>query len=576
VSSGNAIKSEWLCKSNHTNKRRQIMSDTNAEQPIDVAVVDPKALETAACQPNGTVHARQQGINDVTALDIEQMQGIYGYSDEARQIIKNENLLPAGLLSRLHASYPQHSGLMAKETHMFAEKDQYTGLSGFRKVVEILQANNIDIGDIEERELFVEVYRFLATKHSLNSIDWTNFYEDSVFQLVMPQPDMINKQTVAEYMGASLAEKKKIVSDYQEKTSPHDGNQQLNKPWFENEQGEIEFLDGSQHKYPQCQLIFDKTTQNCFSFCTYCFRHAQVRGDEDMFIQKEIAQIHRYLKVHQEVTDLLITGGDGGYMPASRLEQYVTPLMEDRELLHIKTVRLATRSLTFQPEMILSAKYDKMLAVFDKLHENGIQLAWMAHFSTPRELLNPTTIAAIRRLQRHGVVIRSQSPMMNHISLFENKDGSIDIDRSAQNWIDLANIIGTMHISFHSMYCARPTGEHHYFTAPLSAVSKIFDKIYRALPSINRPSRHISMTTSAGKISIMGECDVRGERAFALMFTEGRNMAWLDKVFLAKYDETTNDVKLLKPLAGDTFFFEEELAQIEHDLAAALNNRLKA
>lgn len=552
------------------------MSDSSAEQQINVSVAAPQIIEQEACQPSSVIHVRQQSINDVTALDIEQMQATYGYSEETRQIIKDENLLPVGLLSRLHAAYPQHSGLMAKAAQMFTEKDQYTGLSGFRKVVEILTANNVDIGDIEERELFVEVYRFLATKHSLNSIDWANFAEDSVFQLVMPQPNMINKQTFAKYKGASLAEKKKIVCDYQDQTSPHDGNQQLNKPWFENEQGETEFLDGSQHKYPQCQLIFDKTTQNCFSFCTYCFRHAQVRGDEDMFIQKEIAQIHRYLKVHKEVTDILITGGDGGYMPASRLEQYITPLIEDRELLHIKTVRLATRSLTFQPEMILSAKYDSMLAVFDKLHENGIQLAWMAHFSTPRELLNPTTIAAIRRLQRHGVVIRSQSPMMNHISLFENKDGSIDIDRSAQNWIDLANIIATLLISFHSMYCARPTGEHHYFTAPLSAVSKIFDKVYRALPSINRPSRHISMTTSAGKISIMGECDVRGERAFALMFTEGRNMAWLDKVFLAKYDETTNDVKLLKPLVGDTFFYEEELAQIEHDLAAALSNRLKA
>ena len=551
------------------------MQNLSTDQKINV--VNPKQINSSknTCEPSGTVHTRQNVINDVTALDVEQMQEIYGYDEDTRQIIQDENLLPLGLLSRLHASYPEHSGLMDKEAHMFDEKDQYTGLSGFRKVVDILQANNIDIGYVEERELFVEVYRFLATKHSLNSIDWTNFYEDSVFQLVMPQPNMINKKTVDQYIGASIENKKKIVCDYQEKTSPHDGNQQLNKPWFENEQGEVEFLDGSQHKYPQCQLIFDKTTQNCFSFCTYCFRHAQVRGDEDMFIQKEIDQIHRYLKVHKEVTDMLITGGDGGYMPARRLEQYVTPLMEDRELLHIKTVRLATRSLTFQPEMILSPKYDKMLAVFDKLHENGIQLAWMAHFSTPRELLNPTTIAAIRRLQRHGVIIRSQSPMMNHISLFENKDGSIDIDRSAQNWVDLANIISTLLISFHSMYCARPTGEHHYFTAPLSAVSKIFDKIYRALPSINRPSRHISMTTSAGKISIMGECEVHGERAFALMFTEGRNMEWLDKVFLAKYDETTNDVKLLKPLEGDTFFFEEELAKIEHDLAAALNNRLK-
>ncbi len=544
----------------------------SGSQQIDVAA--PSKLNLSDCEPSGTVHVRSNAINDVSAIDVADMMDVYHYSDETRQIIKGENLLPTGLLSRLQASYPQHSGLVDKEAHMFTDKEQYTGLSGFREVVKILEAHNVDIGAIEERELFVEVYRFLATKHSLNSIDWTNFYEDSVFQLVMPQPNMINKTTVGEYLGSSISDKKKIVSDYQEKTSPHDGNQQLNKPWFENDEGEIEFLDGSQHKYPQCQLIFDKTTQNCFSFCTYCFRHAQVRGDEDMFIQKEIDQIHRYLKVHKEVTDMLITGGDGGYMPASRLEQYVTPLMEDRDLLHIKTVRLATRVLTFQPEMILTKKYDKMLAVFDKLHENGIQLAWMAHFSTPRELLNPTTIAAIRRLQRHGVVIRSQSPMMNHISLFEHEDGSIDIDRSAQNWIDLSNILATMLISFHSMYCARPTGEHHYFTAPLSDVSKIFDKIYRELPSINRPSRHLSMTTSAGKISIMGECEVGGERAFALMFTEGRNMQWMDKVFLAKYDESTNDVKLLKPFDTDKFFFEDELATIEHDLAEALNNRL--
>ena len=269
---------ENLVMSNSTSK-----VSTSKSQHIDVALLDPKELNPSDGQPNnlvldGNVHVRKRGISDVSEMDINDMMDVYHYSDDVRQTIKDEKLLSPGLLSRLHASYPQHSGLLDKEAHMFDEKDQYTGLSGFRRVVEILEANNIDIGDIEERELFIEVYRFLATKHSLNSIDWTNFYEDSVFQLVMPQPNMINQVTVDEYLSASVVEKKVIVAAYQEKTSPHDGNQQLNKPWFENEQGEIEFLDGSQHKYPQCQLIFDKTTQNCFSFCTYCFRHAQVRG----------------------------------------------------------------------------------------------------------------------------------------------------------------------------------------------------------------------------------------------------------------------------------------------------------
>ncbi len=522
------------------------------------------------------MNAIQSTIKENSQLpSVQKIIDRYNFSADTRKIIEEERLLPEGLLARLHMSYPQHSGLGETKSFLFNDQKHYSGLTGFRKVIDILKENGIDIGFIKERELFIEVYRFLATKHVLNAINWDDYQTNSLFQLVFPQPKMIEESTVNLYVNASsVEERSKIVDDYSEKTNPHDGNQQLNKPWFENENGNVEFLDGSQHKYPQCQLIFDKTTQSCFAFCTYCFRHAQVRGDEDMFIQREIKQIHDYLKIHTEVTDLLITGGDGGYMPANRLEQYVTPLITNPDLLHIRTVRLASRSLTFHPEMIISSKYNKMLELFDKLHENGIQMAWMAHFSTPRELLNPATIAAIRRLQAHGVVIRSQSPMMNHISLFEDDNGKVDIDRSAQNWIDLANIFSTLMIGFHSMYCARPTGEHHYYTAPLADMEKIFSKIYRSLSSINRPSRHISMTSSAGKVTLIGTTDLNGEKLFALKFVEARNMEWMDKVFLAKYDEQENTVELLKPHDRSNYFYEEELKEIETSLSDALKNRM--
>jgi len=507
----------------------------------------------------------------VTQDDLSKMLQRYGYDDDMKQIIIQENLLPTGLLSRLHSSYPQHSGFLESRRFLFTDRKDFTGLKGFRAVVAVLEQNGIDIGHIAERELFVEVYRFLVTRHTLNSIDWDNYRTDSVFQLVMPQPGMINEKVVAAYTSADSAEERSSIAiAYQEETNPHDGNQQLNKPWFKNDAGEVEFLDGSQHKYPQCQLVFDRTTQNCFSFCTYCFRHAQVRGDEDMFIQKDIEQIHNYLKQHREVSDLLITGGDGGYMPVNRLEQYVRPLIEDPDLLHVKNVRLATRSLTFQPEMILSKRYDKMLALFDTLRDNGIQLAWMAHFSTPRELLNPSTIAAIRRLQNHGVNIRSQSPIMNHISLFTDDSGSVDVEKSSQNWIDLAEILGMLCIGFHSMYAARPTGEHHYFTAPLADIQRIFNRIYRSLSSINRPSRHLSMTISAGKLAILGYSIVNGEKCFALQFTEARNMEWMDRVFLAKWDEKQNTINLLQPFESEDYFFEDELKAIEENLAEAL------
>ena len=169
---------------------------------------------------------------------------------------------------------------------------------------------------------------------------------------------------------------------------------------------------------------------------------------------------------------------------------------------------------------------------------------------------------------------------MNHISLFTDESGKVDIDRSAQNWIDLGNIFALLGIGFHSMYCARPTGEHHYFTAPLADINKIFSKIYKTLASMNRPSRYITMTSSGGKISLLGTAEINGETVFALKFNEGRNMDWMDRVYFAKYDEKENTIEKLKPFFGEKHFYEEELeaieCRIEHSLLSEMKKAAKA
>jgi L-lysine 2,3-aminomutase len=460
---------------------------------------------------------------------------------------------------------------------MFDSKKRYSGLKGFREIVEILKSKGIDIGHIEERELFIKIYRFMATRHVLNTICWKNFENDSIFQLVFPQPGMVKKEVVEAYKSAKTEEEReKLVNDYiRSNTNPHDGKQQLNKPWYDDEKGDLVILDGSQHKYPQCQLIFDQTTQSCFAFCTYCFRHAQVRGDEDMFDQKEIKPVHEYLKRHKEVTDVLITGGDGAYITYERLKAYLLPIIEEEGFEHVKNIRIGSRVLSFQPSLILQEEYTKTLELFKYMIDNGVQVAWMSHFSTPREVLNMPTIAAINRLKLYGVTVKSQSPIMNHISLFTDENGRVDIDRSAQNWIDLGNIFAMVRIGFHSMYLARPTGEHHYFTVPIAEIDKVFSKIYRTLSSINRPSRYITMTSSAGKTSIIGTTEVNGEKAFVLKFNESRNMEWMDKVFLAKYNEKENTIEKLAPFQGDKYFFEDELKQIETEKMETLSQKLK-
>ena len=500
--------------------------------------------------------------------DIEALMDHHDLDEDTRNIIRTENLLPTTLLSRLHNNYPHHSLLKRESTPIFSKgKNKYTGLSGFRMICEALKQHGIVLSDIKERELFIEVYAFLATKHILNTIDWNNYQVDQVFQLVFPQPNMIDKKVVDEYSSIEDdAERMKMVVEYRDKTNPHDGKQILNRPSFYWEDGALEAIDGGQHKYPQVFLLFDKTTQGCYAYCTYCFRHAQVRGDEDMFIQDDVYQVHKYLKKHKEITDILITGGDAGYMPTARLAEYLEPIMEDPELMHIRNIRIASRALTYEPNVVTNSKYDGTLELFKKLIDHGVQIIWMGHFSTPKEFLNIHTLAAIRRLRAHRVNIRSQSPMMNHVSLFMDENGKVDIDKSAQNWIDLGHIIMMLGMNFHSIYCARPTGEHDYFTAPLADMDKIFSKVYRSLPSIGRPSRYITMTSSAGKTSLMGTVEVNGKKAFALKFNEARNMEWLDKVYLAEYDEEENTIEKLKPFGGREYFYKDELARIEKDL----------
>ena len=139
-------------------------------------------------------------LEKFTKTDIEALMDYHELKEEDKRIIRTENLTPPALLSRLHNNYPQHSLFKRKATPIFNKgKNKYTGLSGFRMICAILKQHNIVLSDLKERELFVEVYAFLATKHILNTIDWNNYQKDPVFQLVFPQPNMISKKIVEQY-----------------------------------------------------------------------------------------------------------------------------------------------------------------------------------------------------------------------------------------------------------------------------------------------------------------------------------------------------------------------------------------
>ena len=109
------------------------------------------------------------------SLTVDEMMRAYDFMPETIQTINNENLLPLGLIRRLQKCYPQCSQFSKQKEPLFKGKTHYTGLIGFREILHVLKNNGIELGAIGEREFFLEVYRFMATKHILNTIDWSNY-----------------------------------------------------------------------------------------------------------------------------------------------------------------------------------------------------------------------------------------------------------------------------------------------------------------------------------------------------------------------------------------------------------------
>ena len=65
--------------------------------------------------------------------DVESLMDHHDLDEDAKNIIRTENLLPTTLLSRLHNNYPQHSLLKRKSAPIFSKgKNKYTGFIRFQ------------------------------------------------------------------------------------------------------------------------------------------------------------------------------------------------------------------------------------------------------------------------------------------------------------------------------------------------------------------------------------------------------------------------------------------------------------
>lgn len=408
-----------------------------------------------------------------------------------------------------------------------------------------------------EIQVVSHVLPFRVNEYVINElIDWTNIPADPIYQLTFPQKEMLKPEHY-EQMASLLKSQptkeqvKQLANDIRQQLNPHPAGQKgLNVPKLDGQE-----LPGLQHKYNETVLFFPTQGQTCHSYCTFCFRWAQFIGDKELkFATNEATNLHRYLKDHKEVSDLLITGGDPMVMKTKHLVAYLEPLLEP-EFDHIQTIRLGTKALTFWPQRFVSDDdSQQLLDLFRKISKSGKHLAVMAHFNHWREMTTDVFKQAINNIQETGALIRSQGPLLAHIN--------DDADVWAKMWREQVKL----GIIPYYMFVERDTGAQHYFEVPLVKAYDIYREAKIRVSGLARTARGPSMSCDPGKVEIQGVVEIKGEKALALRFIQGRNADWVQKPFYAKYNEQATWLNHLEPAFGeDKFFYEDEFEQMKNE-----------
>ncbi|MGE0386828.1 MAG: KamA family radical SAM protein [Gammaproteobacteria bacterium] len=406
-----------------------------------------------------------------------------------------------------------------------------------------------------EMRAVASVLPFRVNRYVIDElIDWSRVPDDPIFQLTFPQPGMLAPADLARVRGliasgAGKSEFDAAVRAIQRALNPHPaGQMELNVPHLHGRP-----LRGMQHKYRETVLFFPGAGQTCHTYCTYCFRWAQFVGiDELKFAEREAGDLVEYLREHKEVNSVLFTGGDPMVMRTQVLRRYIEPLLSP-ELDHINSIRIGSKAPAYWPHRFVSdPDADDLLVLFEKVRRSGRHLALMAHYSHPRELEPPVAQQAIRRVTDAGAVVRCQAPLIRHVN------------DSADAWMRLWHRQVLLGAVPYYMFVERDTGPKKYFEVPLARAYEIFSQAYQRVSGLARTVRGPSMSAMPGKILVDGVTTIHGEKVFALKVLQGRDPAWSNRVFFARYDAKATWIDDLKPAFGEPrFFFQDTIDRMQ-------------
>jgi lysine 2,3-aminomutase len=120
---------------------------------------------------------------------------------------------------------------------------------------------------------------------------------------------------------------------------------------------------------------------------------------------QELKNMIDYIRKHEEIRDVLISGGEPLSLSYKKLDYILSEL---RKIKHVEIIRFGTRLPVLAPQRFFD---DRLLDLLEKYSPIWIN----THFNHPKEI-TPESQEAIERLLRRGIPVNNQTVLLKGIN----------------------------------------------------------------------------------------------------------------------------------------------------------------
>ncbi len=239
------------------------------------------------------------------------------------------------------------------------------------------------------------------------------------------------------------------------------------------------------HRYPDRVLLF--VSIECAMYCRFCTRKRKV-GDnlKDPSIE-EIGKGIDYVAAHEDIRDVLISGGDPLLIPVKRLDEILGRL---RAIPHLDIVRIGTRVPCVWPQKIIE---DTELVEALRKHTpkslKDPQLFMNTHFNHPNEITEQS-FQAIKILRDLGI------PMGNQTVLLKGVNDDTDVMR------DLVHGLGRLGVRPYYLYYADLVEGTGHFRTEVYKGKEICRDLCGSTTGFLRPTYVVDAMGGRGKVPV--------------------------------------------------------------------------